>query len=124
MRHSTNSPTRLSVDQAVAEMDELGLDFHLFVETTTGQDAVVYRDGPTGLRPTRTVGGPDPVGPHSVVITVSPQPAPLLDTEEAVERLGLTGLPFLFYVDADHERATVLYHRDDGDYGLIDPAVR
>jgi hypothetical protein len=46
----------------------MGLDFHLFVETVTGKDALVYRDGPTGLR------------------------------------------------------ATVLYHRDDGNYGLVDPA--
>lgn len=120
--HATSSPTPLSVDEAVAEMDDLGLDFHLFVETMTGQDAVVYRDGPTGLRLNRSEGGPDRGGSHSVVVTVSPQPAPLLDTAEAVERLRLTGLPFLFYLDADHERANVLYHRDDGAYGLIDPA--
>jgi hypothetical protein len=84
----------------------------------------VYRDGPTGLRLSRAAGGPDVDGSHSVVVTASPQRAPLLDTAEAVECLRVTGLPFLFYVDADHERATVLYHRDDGDYGLIDPAAR
>lgn len=124
VRHATSSPDRLSVDEAVAEMDDLGLDFHLFVESCTGQDAVVYRDGPTGLRLSRSAGGPDIDGSHSVVVTVSPQHPPLLDTAEAIERLRVTGLPFLFYLDADHERATVLYHRDDGDYGLIDPAVR
>jgi hypothetical protein len=124
VRHATSSPTRLSVDEAVAQIDDLGLDFHLFVETTTGQDAVVYRDGPTGLRLTRAGGGPDPVGSHSVAVSVSLRPATLLDTAEAVERLRVTGLQFLFYLDADRERATVLYHRDDGDYGLIDPARR
>ncbi|WP_297649194.1 sigma 54 modulation/S30EA ribosomal C-terminal domain-containing protein [Pseudonocardia sp.] len=124
VRHATNSPVPLPVDEAVVEMDDLGLNFHLFVETLTGQDALVYRDGPTGLRLSRASGGPDVEGSHSVVVTVSPQRPPLLDTAEAVERLRVTGLPFLFYVDADHERATVLYHRDDGDYGLIDPAAR
>lgn len=124
VRHATSSPAPMSVDAAVAEMDDLGLDFHLFVESRTGQDAVVYRDGPTGLRLSRSAGGPDPDGSHGVLVTVSPQPAPLLNTAEAIERLRVTGLPFLFYVDADHERATVLYHRDDGDYGLIDPAAR
>lgn len=124
IRHATSSPTPCSVDEAVVEMDDLGLDFHLFVETSTGQDAVVYHDGPTGLRLTRSGGGSGPVGPHTVAVTVSTQPAPLLDTAEAVERLGITGLPFLFYLDADHQRANVLYHRDDGDYGLIDPAAR
>ncbi len=122
VRHATSSPAPCSVDEAVAEMDDLGLDFHLFVEAGTGLDAVVYRDGPTGLRLTRAGGGSGPAGPHAVAVTVSPQPAPLLDTAEAVERLRITGLPFLFYVDADRERANVLYHRDDGDYGLIDPA--
>lgn len=124
VRHATSSPAPLSVDQAVAEMDDLGLEFHLFTEAATGQDAVVYRDGPTGLRLTRAAGGPDPAGSHTVAVTASLQPAPLLDTAEAIERLRLTGLPFLFYIDADHERANVLYHRDDGAYGLIDPAVR
>ena len=46
---------------------------------------------------------------------------PLLDTTEAVERLRLTGLPFLFYLDGDHASGCVLYHRYDGHYGLIDP---
>lgn len=43
-------------------------------------------------------------------------------TGEAIERLRLTGLPLLFYRDGEHRRATVLYHRDDGNYGLVDPA--
>ena len=30
-----------------------------------------------------------------------------------------TGLPFLFYLDGDHGRGAVLYHRYDGHYGLI-----
>ncbi|MBW0113857.1 sigma 54 modulation/S30EA ribosomal C-terminal domain-containing protein [Pseudonocardia abyssalis] len=124
VRHATSSPAPLSVDGAVAEMEDLGLDFHLFVEASTGQDAVVYRDGPTGLRLSRAGGGPDPVGSHDIAVTVSAQPAPLLDTAEAVERLRVTGLPFVFYLDGDHGRANVLYHRDDGDYGLIDPARR
>jgi ribosome-associated translation inhibitor RaiA len=122
VRHATSSPVPCSVDEAVAEMDDMGLDFHLFVETATGKDALVYRDGPTGLRLTRSDGGAIPPVSSNLAITVSPQPAPLLDTGEAIERLGLTGLPFLFYLDGEHQRATVLYHRDDGNYGLVDPA--
>lgn len=122
VRHATSSPVPCSVDAAVSEMDDMGLEFHLFVEIATGKDALVYRDGPTGLRLTRSEGGATPAGSSSLAITVSPQPAPLLDTGEAIERLRLTGLPFLFYLDGDHQRATVLYHRDDGNYGLVDPA--
>lgn len=122
VRHATSSPVPCSVDEAVAEMDDMGLEFHLFVETATGKDALVYRDGPTALRLTRCEGGDTPQGSSNLAITISPQPAPLLDTVEAIERLRLTGSPFLFYLDGDHERATVLYHRDDGNYGLVDPA--
>ena len=38
------------------------------------------------------------------------------------EGLGLLGLPFLFFIDAAQGRASVLYHRYDGHYGLITPA--
>lgn len=123
VRHTTVSPTPCSVDEAVEEMDDEGLDFHLFVEAASGLDAVVYRSGPTGLRLSRSDGSTDQAEPDGATVTASSQPAPLLDTAEAVQRLALTGLPFLFYVDADHGRANVLYHRADGDYGLIDPVV-
>jgi hypothetical protein len=38
---------------------------------------------------------------------------------EAISRLGLIDLPFLFFVDAATGRSSVLYHRYDGHYGLI-----
>lgn len=121
VRHTTISPQRCSIDDAVAEMDDQDLDFHLFVEESSGQDAVVYRDGPATLRLAQIGGGTGAIGPHTVDLTVSPHPAPLLDTAEAVNRLEMAGLPFVFYLDGDHGRANVVYHRHDGDYGLIDP---
>jgi len=123
VRHPTISPQECTVDDAVVEMDDLDLDFHLFVEAGSGQDAVVYRDGPTGLQLARVGGGFTAAGPHAVDLTVSPHPAPVLDTQEAVDRLRMTGLPFLFYRDRDGGRANVIYHRHDGNYGLLDPAV-
>jgi hypothetical protein len=53
---------------------------------------------------------------------VSPVPAPCLAVSEAIERLELAGQPFVFFIDPDTERGTVLYHRYDGHYGLITPA--
>jgi hypothetical protein len=42
---------------------------------------------------------------------------------EAVEHLRLTGLPFLFFVDAGYRRGCLLHHRNDGGYGLVEPAT-
>lgn len=120
VRHRSLSPRCCSVQDAAAEMEDLGYDFHLFTDVVSGQDAVVYRDGPTGLR--IALAGGDATGPYGAEVTVSTSAAPVLDTDEAVERLEITGWPFVFYVDADHGRAALLHHRHDGRYGLVDPA--
>jgi Sigma 54 modulation/S30EA ribosomal protein C terminus len=36
--------------EAVAVMDAMDYDVHLFTDAETGEDAVVYRAGPAGLR--------------------------------------------------------------------------
>ena len=42
--------------------------------------------------------------------------------EEAILQMDLMGHDFFFFTNADTERATVVYRRDDGDVGLIDQA--
>ncbi len=112
-----------TIDDALVDMELLGYDFHLFCERGTAASAVLYRGGPTGYRvalvaPTSA----NLLSPFHRRVTVSPQPTPCLTEDEARERLGLLGLPFLFYIDADHGCASVLYHRYDGHYGMITPA--
>ena len=121
VRHKTISPLACSVDEAVAEMADLDHDFHLFVEAGRGIDSIVYCAGPTGIRLAQVDGRADEVKPGAVPVTTSTATPQLLNTEEAVDRLRYTGLPFLFYLDGDHGRGCVLYHRYDGHYGLIDP---
>jgi hypothetical protein len=41
---------------------------------------------------------------------------------EAAARLEAAGQPFLFFVNAGTGRGNLIYHRYDGDYGLIGPA--
>ena len=120
VRHKTISPLPCTVDEAIAEMNDLDHDFHLFVEAGRGIDSIVYRTAPTGLRLAQIDGHADQVAAGRTPVTVSTTAAPLLDTAEAVDRLRFTGLPFLFYLDGDHGRGCVLYHRYDGHYGLID----
>ena len=43
--------------------------------------------------------------------------------EDAVARMQELGHSFFVFVNAESERVAILYRRDDGDYGLIEPAI-
>ena len=43
--------------------------------------------------------------------------------EDAIARMEDLGHRFYVYVDAESERVVILYRRDDGDLGLIEPIV-
>ena len=104
-------------------MDLLDYDFHLFNEKGSGIAGVLYRAGPTGYRLAQVAPtSPDGLTPYELPLTISPHPAPCITVEKAAERLGLLGLPFLFFIEARQGRAAVLYVRCDGHYGLITPA--
>jgi ribosome-associated translation inhibitor RaiA len=112
-----------TVDDAVTEMEMFDYDFHLFHEIGSGSAGVVYRNGPTGYR--LALVAPDlaaEVTPFDGDVTISPHSVPCLLEEDAMQRLALLDLPFLFFIEAAHGRACVLYRRYDGDYGLITPA--
>lgn len=112
-----------TVDEAALEMELLDYDFHLFTEEGTGLASVLYKGGPADYRLAQVEpASEEELAPFELPLTISPQPAPCLTVEQAAERMGLLGLPFLFFIDAAQERAGVLYRRYDGHYGLITPA--
>ncbi|MEU9076997.1 HPF/RaiA family ribosome-associated protein [Kitasatospora sp. NPDC004745] len=118
VRHKTYSLPSQSARAAVFEMEAMDYDFHLFTDAATGCDSVVYRDERTdGHR----LAGTGPVGEPEQGLTVSTAGVPDLTVAEAVSRLDLTGLPFVFFTDTATGRGNVLYHRYDGHYGLITP---
>jgi putative sigma-54 modulation protein len=43
--------------------------------------------------------------------------------EDAIAQMEELGHSFFIFVNAETERVGVLYRRDDGDYGLIEPAI-
>ena len=43
--------------------------------------------------------------------------------EDAITRMEELGHQFFVYVDAQTERVQILYRRQDGDYGMIEPVV-
>ncbi len=119
VRHKAYSLPRQTAGAAVFEMEAMDYDFHLFTDVASGCDSVVYRDQRAGGYRRATAG---PVGEPEPGLTVSTAGVPELPVAEAVSKLDLTGLPFVFFTDAATGRGNVLYHRYDGHYGLITPA--
>ncbi|MEV4511119.1 sigma 54 modulation/S30EA ribosomal C-terminal domain-containing protein [Dactylosporangium sp. NPDC049525] len=108
--------------QAASTLAAMDYDVHLLTDVDTGEDAVVYRAGPTGLRvarqhsmrPALTFGTPVP--------TVNSRRIPVLTPESAASHLAEFWLPFLFFTDQDTGRGRLLYRRYDGGVGLLSPA--
>jgi hypothetical protein len=115
---------RKTPDEAAFDMEAMDYSFQLFIDAENGQDSVIYRDEADGgccYRLAQAGAAPHRRGTVTVPLTTSTQPAPRLSVGDAVNRLNLTGLPFVFFVDDATGRGNVLYHRYDGHYGLITP---
>ena len=123
IRRKSFTPAPCTIDEAAREMQMLDYDFHLFTEKGTRTSAVLHRAGATDYRLGLVAPAlADQLSPFTLSVTISRHPVPCLTEEEAAKRLGLLGAPFLFFIDADHGRAGLVYHRHDGHYGLITPA--
>ncbi|MTE17285.1 sigma 54 modulation/S30EA ribosomal C-terminal domain-containing protein [Nocardia aurantiaca] len=114
----TVSPLR-----AATVMDAMDYDVHIFTDVDTGEDAIVYRAGPSGmcLARQRSVHPPRSDANGSGPFSVNARPAPALTEARAVQQVCERGLPFLFYTDPDTGRGNLLYRRYDADLGLITP---
>jgi RNA polymerase-binding transcription factor DksA len=122
VRHKTFALDELTVDEAAFDMDMLDFDFYLFRELATGGDVLLHRvpENRYGLRRLRI--SPVPAAGAVVEVDVEPGLAPSLSLDEALEWLGVTGEPFVFFANRETGRGNVAYHRYDGHYGLITPA--
>lgn len=121
VRRKSYALVRETPDEAVADAELMDYDFHLFTETSTGEDSVIYRTA-GGYRLALAHSRTGRLGPVDAPITVSKTPAPRLSVTEAAGRLEVTGQPFTFFENAETGRGNVIYHRYDGNYGLIVPA--
>ncbi len=112
-----------TVDEAAFDMELLDHGFYLFNELSSGHDVLLFRRSTGELELMSTeptaIRGLEPV----VAVTIAEIAPPVLSLDEAVEWLGTTDQRFLFFIDSESERGTVLYHRYDGHYGLITPAA-
>ncbi|MFD6357036.1 sigma 54 modulation/S30EA ribosomal C-terminal domain-containing protein [Nocardia tengchongensis] len=127
LRRKTVAVQAIDPLTAAVVMDVMDYDVHLFTDVETGEDAIVYRAQPSGLRlarqhcvhPPRTavVAAATPVP-----LITCPRPAPVLTEHEAADRVREHGLPFAFYTDFDTGRGHLVYRRYDSGLGLITPA--
>ncbi len=109
-------------------MDAMDYDAHLFTDTETGEDALVYRAGPSGLRlarqrhlfPPGWAWSPRIQGPPVPQI-VNSRATPTLSESDAVRRAREHSLRLLFYTDRETGRGQLLYPRHDGNLGLLVP---
>ncbi len=46
-----------------------------------------------------------------------------MPVDEAIRQMELLGHDFFLFIDADTERLNLLYRREDGNYGLIEPEM-
>lgn len=115
LRRKSVAPDPRTADEAAYDMDLLGHRFYLFVDSATGQDAVVYRlgDGGYGLL------GATANGATEASLVRHGGLVPVRTETQAIEHLDLAGEPFVFYRDAHTGRGRVLYRRYDGHYSLM-----
>jgi putative sigma-54 modulation protein len=57
------------------------------------------------------------------IVRVKRFPTPAMTEEEAIEQMELLGHNFFVFANREHGRINVLYRRNDGNYGLIEPAT-
>ncbi|MEV0131808.1 sigma 54 modulation/S30EA ribosomal C-terminal domain-containing protein [Dactylosporangium sp. NPDC050688] len=108
--------------QAASTLAAMDYDVCLFTDADTGEDAVVYRAGPTGLRVARQRSMRPAPASGTPVPTVNSRRTPELTPETAAARLAEGWLPFLFFTDPGTARGAVVYRRYDGGITLLCPA--
>lgn len=109
--------------QAAAFLNAMDYDVFLYTDAETGEDAIVYRSGPTGFRLARQRTMHPPSMPSLLPLTVNPRKIPILTPAQAAARLAEHWLPYVFYTDHRTHRGSLLYRRYDGDLGLITPTA-
>ncbi|WP_436498344.1 ribosome hibernation promotion factor [Actinokineospora sp. HUAS TT18] len=116
--HPAYGAGRCSVEEAIADLDALGYDFHLFTDDS-GEDCLVRRTAGGYLL--AAAHGSPPSAEWPMPVWSCDGAAPRMDAGKAQVRLDLSAEPLLFYVDDTDNRGRLLYRRADGDYGLVFP---
>lgn len=123
VRRKTYSPAaRIPVSEALFDLDVLDYRFFLFTDEADDKATIVYEaDGGVAIR--KIDGSPSNETMLRPDVDVDETPAPTIGVDEAVSRLNMSNMPFIFFQDAENKLSSVLYRRYDGHYGLIVPSI-
>jgi ribosome-associated translation inhibitor RaiA len=106
-------------DEAAADMEQLDHDFWLFHDLASDGDAVIEHVPGGGYRLQRARPAIAEAGPIAIDLTLVDHAPPKMTVDDAMRQLDDGGQPFVFYIDADTDRGTVIYRRYDGHYGVL-----
>jgi hypothetical protein len=112
-----------TITPAAASAALVAMDYnaHLFTDKEHGEDAIVYRGGPSGLRLSRQRSMRQPTDQTMPAIIVHQQGPPTMTPDEAVDWLVGHHLPHVFFTERTSGRGALLYRRYDGNLTLVTP---
>jgi ribosome-associated translation inhibitor RaiA len=119
-RHISFAPRGSTIEEAIFDLEALGFEFMLFVEATTDDDAVVWRD--PHANSSHTVRFAHGIGPEIEApahVRLDAQPFPTLDVDTARDLLDLGEVDYVVFCDVEGGRGQVLHRRYDGHLGLV-----
>jgi hypothetical protein len=118
VRRKSFAVDALTPEDAVLDLEQLDHDFYLFTNLRTGEDNVLHRTGDDRYELIQ----PSPSAPLDVegveVVPSAIRPSSLT-VDEAIALLDAAGGPFVFFIEPQTGRGSVVYRRYDGHYGLI-----
>ena len=124
--HAAGPTHQASLDMVVDRIERQAVDLR---DKTTGKARVeaartTSRSKRATEADTETAAAPvgSEAGPSRIVKTKRFAIEPMFE-EDAVARMEELGHQFFLFVNAENERLCLLYKRDSGDYGLIEPIV-
>ena len=121
IHHKTFAIDPATPDEAAADMEQLDHDFWLFHDLASDADAVIEHTPGGGYRLQRARPATAEAGPIAIDLTLVDHAPPKMTLDDAMLQLEDGGQPFVFYLDADTDRGTVIYRRYDGHYGVLTP---
>lgn len=125
---------RLSIDGQILHTRAVGSSYQAAIDEVVDKverRAVDHREKPRlRARPEEEKqilrriadGSPGPVRERRIVKTKRFAIEPMFE-EDAVSRMEELGHRFFVFVSAETEQVAILYKRDDGDFGLIEPVI-